>query len=252
MYQKEIDFLKEELPKAYRTFSGLSFAVSEKASFDIVTDIDQKIEIYLTEKIRAVFPQDRIHSEEFASREPLCGRTWLLDPIDGTYNFATGSPLFGIQCALWDGKAVCACAIYLPKLGEFYHAVKGEGAYCNGSRLWVKKRRAADSIVSIGDFPHGSAEDAAEQKKCMETLFPKIARFRMFGAASVDYAFVASGRTDGALLYTKNKWDLACGWLLCKEAGALVKGRKGKDYSFDSRAIFIFSDPALTNDLFKE
>ena len=245
MYEKELSFMKTVIPQAYDAFASGAFSVSDKAAFDIVTDADQNMEAFLSDQIRAAFPGDRIHAEETAFDVPLTGRTWILDPIDGTWNFAAGSPHFGVQCALWDGDGIKAAAIYLPKLSEFYWAVEGEGCYCNGKRVWVKKRPVSHAIIAFGDLSHTSSDDALAQKKLMEDWFDKAARYRMFGASSVDYTSLVSSRVDAVILFTKNKWDLAAGWLLTREAGAVVLGDHGEDYSFSSRSIRVFSSRKL-------
>ena len=248
MFESEISFLKRELPLAFQTADGVDFSVSPKGKFDVVTTADREIERILRKKILTAFPGDRVLGEEYSPEKSLSDRTWILDPIDGTWNYSAGSPLFGVQCAFWH-QGVAACCIYLPRLGEIYTAVRGEGAWCNGKRLRVTKRPADQSILSFGDLSHTRPHDAADQKRIMERYFPKIARYRMFGASSVDYAFTASSRIDGTVLFTKNVWDLACGVLLCREAGCLVLDEKGREYDFSSRGICIYSSRELFHEL---
>ncbi|MBR2616073.1 MAG: hypothetical protein IKC69_05290, partial [Clostridia bacterium] len=212
-------------------------SVSDKGAFDVVTDVDRRIELYFKSELARVFPGDTLHGEEFSSDMPLSDRTWILDPIDGTYNFATGSPHYGHQAALWDRGAVQVSVIFLPVFDEMYEAVKGHGAFCNGKRLFVSNRRFEDSILSFGDYPHKRPDDVRDQKRLMEKSFPIVARLRMFGAASVDFAYLAAGRTEGVVLFTRNKWDIAPGWLLASEVGAAVLGPEGEDYSFDCCGI---------------
>jgi len=237
MYQKEVIFLENTFREAFGRFCSDSMVVSEKGEFDVVTNIDCAIETFFAEQLKRTFPDDRLHAEEFSSDLPLVGRTWILDPIDGTYNFSTGSCHFGLQAALWDAGELQVCAIYLPRLDEMYLAIRGEGAFCNGKRIRVSERSAGEAIVSFGDLPHARPADAALQQKMMEQAYPKIARMRMFGAASIDFAMLSSGKTEAVVLLTKNKWDIAPGLLLAKEAGALTFGLVGEDYTFSSRGI---------------
>lgn len=234
---KELEFLKRILPLAYSRFCGSDVVVSEKAAFDVVTNVDKSIELYFAEELKKVFPDDALLGEEFSSQQEATGRTWTLDPIDGTYNFSIGSRLFGVQAAFMDDGEVIASVIYLPKFGELYEATKGGGAFCNGVRLSVSDRKPCESIVSFGDLPHPRPHDAKEQGRMMQNAYSSIARLRMYGAACVDFANLASGKTEGVVLFTKNKWDLCPGILLSKEAGALLLTPDGEPYRYDSRGI---------------
>ena len=235
---KELDFLKDVLVRAYDRFCSDEVLVSDKAAFDVVTNVDKGIELFFAEEVKKEFPDDLLLGEEFTSEQEVQGRTWILDPIDGTYNFSIGSRLFGLQAALMEEGEVLCSVIYLPKFGEIYEASVGEGAFCNGVRLNVSERVAEKSIVSFGDLPHARPNDAMEQGRMMQRAYTAIARLRMYGAACLDFANLASGKTEGVVLFTRNKWDLAPGLLLAKEAGATLLDPDGKPYSFEARGIF--------------
>ncbi len=249
MYEVELDFLKEFFYTANQKFCKMPFTVSEKGSFDVVTDVDRAIERDFRERLNERFPQDRLHGEEFSYEAPLRDRTWILDPIDGTYNFSTGSPHYGHQAALWDRGELKICAIYLPEFDEMYVASKGQGAFCNGRAIRVSKKDTKDAIFTFGDFPHQRPRDASHQIRIMENAIHKITRCRMFGAASVDFAYLASGRTEGTILFTKNKWDIAPGLLLVREAGGVALAPTGEEYSFDCRGIFAANKQTLFDEM---
>ncbi len=234
---KELAFLKRILPLAYSKFCESDVVVSAKAEFDVVTNVDKAIELFFAEELKKEFPGDVLLGEEFSSQQEAVGRTWVLDPIDGTYNFSIGSALFGVQAALMEDGEVVASVIYLPKFGELYEATKGGGAFCNGVRLSVSDREVSKSIVSFGDLPHPRPHDAREQGRMMQSAYSSIARLRMYGAACIDFANLASGKTEGVVLFTRNKWDLCPGLLLAKEAGAVLLNPDGEPYTFDSRGI---------------
>lgn len=241
----ELDFLKEILPRAYARFGREDVEVSAKAKFDVVTNVDKAIELYFAEEMKKAFPDDRMLGEEFSASLEPSGRTWILDPIDGTYNFSIGSRLFGVQAAFMDGDEILASVLFLPEFNELYEASLGGGAYCNGKRLSVSQRKVEDSIVSFGDLPHARPDDAAEQGRMMQKAYSSIARLRMYGAACIDFANLASGKTEGVVLFTRNKWDLCPGLLLAKEAGAVLLGEGGKPYSFESRMVFACNQKEL-------
>ncbi|MBR5295750.1 MAG: inositol monophosphatase [Clostridia bacterium] len=234
---KELEFLKNTLEKAYDLFCNTEVVVSEKAAFDVVTNVDKSVEKYFACELEKTFPGDTLLGEEFSSQNILEGRTWILDPIDGTYNFSIGSRLFGLQGAFWENGEIRATVIYLPKFSEVYTAEKGGGAFCNGKKLSVSKREVKNSIVSFGDLPHPRPNDAYDQFKMMQKAYHNIARLRMYGAACLDFANLASGKTEGVVLFTQNKWDLAPGMLLAQEAGAILYDVYGNPYSFSARGI---------------
>ena len=238
---RELDFLKRTLQSAYDLFCKEKIVVSEKEAFDVVTNVDKGIERYFSEEMKKAFPGDTLLGEEFSAGAALADRTWILDPIDGTFNFSTGSSLFGLQGAFWEKGAIRAGVIFLPAMGELYEAEIGKGAFCNGERIRVSARRVPESIVSFGDLPHARPEDAAFQGRMMQRAYGAIARLRMYGSAAVDFAFLASGKTEGVVLFTQNKWDLMPGMILAQEAGASLFGVEGEPYRFSSRGIFACS-----------
>ncbi len=247
MYEKELEFLEKTLKNAYQKYAKDKISVSEKAKFDIVTNIDCAIERYFNNELERIFPEDRMLGEEYSSRLELKDRTWILDPIDGTFNFSIGSHLFGLQAALWDRGELQVSALFMPKLGEFYCAKKGGGAYCNGVKISVSKREAGNAIISFGDLPHTRPQDTEDELKMIRNAQNTVAKIRMYGAASVDFTYLASGKTEGVVLYTKNKWDLAPGLLLCKEAGAFCFGVEGGTYNFDCRGIIACNSKEIFN-----
>ena len=190
------------------------------------------------------YPNDKILSEETNSDTVVEQCAWTIDPIDGTYNMANGIKMYGIQCAMYEDGKLNLAAIYLPHFDELYYAKSGEGAYLNDEKLNVKKSPLDHCIVSMGDFPHSRPDDAAQELQLISTLSEKIAKIRMFGAACMDFAFVAAGKTSGTVIFTKNKWDIAPGILLCQEAGALIKGDNG-DYTEKSNVVIVASSEWL-------
>ncbi len=237
MEMKELEFLKRILPLAYSRCCGNGVEVSAKAEFDVVTNVDKAIELFFAEELKKEFPDDALLGEEFSSQQEARGRTWILDPIDGTYNFSIGSPLYGVQAAFMENGEVVASVIYLPKFGELYEATKGGGAFCNGVRLSVSDREVSRSIVSFGDWSHPLPANAWEISRMMQNAYTSIARLRMYGAACVDFTNLASGKTEGVVLLTQNKWDLCPGMLLAQEAGALLLSPDGEPYTFEARGI---------------
>lgn len=246
-YIFEKNFIAENVCKAFEKYgkSG-NFVKTQKSRFDLVTDVDKNIENYLKEAIYAAFPNDRIISEETLSLEKIAGRTWIIDPIDGTCNMAHGLKLYGVQCALVDNGEIVMSYIYLPWLNEEYYALAGCGAYLNGNRISVSaETELENSIVSFGDYSHKADEYAVRQHRAIGVLYPVIAKIRMFGAACHDFTFMAGGKIDATVVLTNNLWDICAGVLLCREAGAILTNLEGEPYSFGDFGVVASSNAAL-------
>ena len=244
--KEELAFLRDTVLKAWSECGGESLNTRGKGAFDLVTDIDLAMERFITDAILGRFPGDTVVGEEFNPlRELPPGRSWTIDPVDGTVNFAHGLPLFGVQCAFCeDGKPVAA-VIYLPRFDEMYCAVKGGGATLNGKPVSVSGRSAEDAIVSLGDYSHKTLAHAAGQIERVQAIYDSVAKLRHFGAASVDFAWFAAGRTDAFLMYTRNLWDLVPGWLLATEAGGIAMSVHGGEYALSEEGIVVCASESI-------
>lgn len=237
-YEKELQFIKTQIALAYEKFGKNERTVTQKRAFDLVTDLDLNIERYLTAEIKKAFPCDTVQGEEFSSAPKTEGRVWSLDPIDGTCNMANGSKLYGVQAALIEDNEPVVGVIYLPHFDEWYYAVKGAGAWCNGKPIRVNDGvELQNALVSVGDYPHRDVETARIEHEAIRMIFPKIAKMRMFGGACMDFAFTASGKTHACVIITRNVWDIAPGLLLCREAGAMVCNLQGDAYRFGDGGV---------------
>lgn len=252
-YTAELTFISQKIREAYLRFGVTGPKdIRSKAAFDLVTEVDVAIERFLTDAILESFPSDRIHAEELHSDQEITGRTWVIDPIDGTNNFAHDIPTYGIQCCLFDGDEPMVAVIYLPCQEEMYTAIAGQGCYLNGKQVFVDKSVTADTaLISIGDFTHKSHRLAALQYKAVGYLYPRVSKLRMYGAASVDYAFFVSGRLSATVFTTRNLWDIAPGILMSREAGAIVMGLDGQPYDFTKEGVMLAANEEIAT-LMKE
>ncbi|MGM9683687.1 MAG: inositol monophosphatase family protein [Eubacteriales bacterium] len=247
-YKEELGFIVSAMREAYsREFlSGMSY-VTEKSEFDVVSRADVAIERAIGNAIKEKYPLDRIHGEETSPSSAISGRTWIIDPIDGTFNMSRGIDSYGMQCALSDCGRIVAGVIFLPLRDELYTAEYGCGAYLNGKRIGVTPREMRASVVSFGDFQHRSAEARSKQLGIMGALCEKVAKIRMFGASSIDFAHLAAGRTDAVVVFTRNRWDLAPGLAICREAGALICAPDGGEYTPDSCGVVASASQELAD-----
>ena len=184
---------------------------------DLVTDVDYLVERFLIEKIQAEYPDFAIISEEFNADTAMTENCFIIDPIDGTKNFANGLPLWGIQVACRKNGETIASVIDLPALKEFYFANES-GAYLNGEKISVREVPILNVFYAVigGDV----IEAATRMQKYGST-------HRVFGAACVAFAFLAAGRMHGVSFRAENPWDFEPGLFLAKQAGAAVKSEPG-------------------------
>lgn len=246
-YTAELTFITEKVKEAYTRYGACGPKdIRSKSAFDLVTEVDVNIERFLTDAILSAFPGDKIHAEELSSSQEITGRTWVIDPIDGTCNFAHDIPTYGIQCCLFDGGEPKLAVIFLPNQQEMYTAVVGHGCFLNGKKVTVDASVTADTaIISTGDFTHKSDRLAAMQYKAVGYLYPRVAKLRMYGAACVDFAFFVSGRLSATVFTTRNLWDIAPGILMSREAGAIVMGLDGKPYDFGCEGVMLAANEEI-------
>lgn len=185
----------------------------EKGVGDVVTTVDTEVEKHIISRIKSEYPDFDIVSEEFGSTNRLTDNCFVVDPIDGTANFAGGQFCWGVQIAVMRGGKTVASVVDLPSVGELYFADEG-GAYLNGKRISVHKlspKNAPYTIDGWGDF---------DKPEIMKNIAKTTKRFRDFGAISVSFAALARGATVGHIFLKDNAWDIIPGLFLAEKAGA--------------------------------
>ena len=222
MYQKEEKFIKNILVKTYhKVIKKHTFDVMEKGYRDVVTTLDLKTEQYIIDHIKKEFPQDQIVSEEYHSLEQLQGRSWVIDPIDGTRNFANHSHVWCMQIAFVDQGKVQTSAIYIPIFKELYFASQ-KGAWCNQKPMHVDKVKTENAIVLYEHTDDSNHELKDISEIIISNLTDHIANVRSFGSIGVDYAAVACGQFHGVIFWKDSLWDYLPGSFLCEKAGGYV------------------------------
>jgi myo-inositol-1(or 4)-monophosphatase len=214
--------------------------ITEKADRDLVSDIDVAIEREVRGYLRQVTPDiEFLGEEEGGDGDPGTGWRWVLDPIDGTSNFAHGIPLCATSLALvHDGHSVLG-VIDVPFLAQRYHAVESGGAWNGARRLAVSATASLrEAIVATGDYATGHGADRQNQAQLAVTsrLIPRVHRIRMLGTAAIDLAWLAEGRLDASITLTNPPWDMAAGVIIAREAGAMVVDIDGSPHSLRSAA----------------
>lgn len=200
--------------------------IQRKGRIDLVTSADLAIEKNVKQSLAEILPEASFLAEESVSREdlqrPLSGPTWIIDPLDGTTNFAHGFPFVAISVALWDQGEIQLGFVHLPVMNELFQASLGRGTLLNDKAVTVSSTgRMEDALVATG-FPYSVRESLPPILSWMETMLATTQGIRRAGSAAIDLAYTAAGRFDAFYEIQLKPWDTAAGWLLVREAGGKV------------------------------
>lgn len=211
------------------------FEIETKARDEVVTEVDRAIERFVVGELRALYPDDRIHGEEFGVElgvESGASRSWLVDPIDGTLNFSRGIPVYCVSIALQvDGRSVVG-AVYDPNRDELFSARRGAGARLDGAALEISACREMSDAVLVTGFPLLDNEAIEDDNLDNFAAMMRTCRtVRRLGSAALDLAYVAAGRFVGFWEFELSPWDTAAGYLLVEEAGGRVTSVGGAPYT---------------------
>lgn len=207
-----------------RIRSADSLDVTYKGAHNLVTSADLAAEKIVVERIKAAFPGHHFLSEErnpeLAPDHSFDNPLWIIDPVDGTTNYAHGHLQVGISIAYMEKRAVQAGVVHSPFQSETFTAIKGRGARLNGHPIKVSGCSSLSSALIATGFPY-EREDLRQIVKRIELVLKSCRDIRRLGAASLDICWVAMGRIDG-FYETLSAWDIAAGCLIASEAGAEV------------------------------
>jgi myo-inositol-1(or 4)-monophosphatase len=204
---------------------GTSFKISNKeGKNNLVTEYDNRSEEYIISNLKKYFPEFSFHAEESGKTEngQANGYVWVIDPLDGTVNFAHNLPIFSVSIALIKNRDILCGVIYNPILGELFVAEKNKGAYLNSEKLKVSTCDKLDNSFLVTGFPYNIDSNPGH---CVDQFIQILKRgipVRRLGSAALDLAYVAAGRFDGFWEINLNPWDVAAGVLLVEEAGGKV------------------------------
>ncbi|MBU1141848.1 MAG: inositol monophosphatase [Firmicutes bacterium] len=244
-YHQELEMLHHTVAKLFEETEAQQKEVSYKERNEVVTSSDLFIERELIKAIKKEFPNDHFHSEEFNKFTELRDRTWIIDPIDGTSNYVHHLDLFVNQIAFYDKGEVVLSYIYVPRASKVFHAIKGEGAYLNGKRIYVASSNKPNMLMSLVGISHQTAKDKHLFYHMLDFAYENSIKVRMLGTLGYEMAAVAQG--SFIVLYTDvtNFWDIAPGLLLVREAGGIVLNNEGKEYMMGDAHMFCYCDKEI-------
>jgi len=201
------------------------------AAVNLVTDIDRKAEDMVLSGLKRYFSEDAFLSEEIGEIKGSSRRKWILDPLDGTTNYAHGFPFYTISLALEDdGKPVLGLVLD-PERNELFSARRNCGAFLNNERIRVSDISELNKCLLATGFSYKIRTSKDNNVSHFKDFLFTSQAVRRAGSASLDLCYVACGRFDGFWELELNPWDTAAGWLIIEEAGGKVTDFSGKKYN---------------------
>jgi myo-inositol-1(or 4)-monophosphatase len=227
--EKAADFLRDRFGQAH--------SVKKKGAIDLVTEADEYAERLIIDTILASYPDHSILAEESGDALTRSPYQWIIDPLDGTTNFAHNLPCFSTSIALaLKGETVFG-VVENPVLHERFWAIKGEGAFLNGKAIRVSSTESVSESLLVTGFPY-------DLKTIIDTLMVRFKScleasqgIRRLGSAAIDLCYVACGRFDGFWEQNLHPWDTDAGTLIVREAGGIVTDFSGRPHLRDMKEI---------------
>lgn len=219
-------------------FFNKSFTISNKEGVNnLVTEADHAAEKAILGVIKSKYPDHYILSEEAGEIKQESEYKWVVDPIDGTVNFAHGIPLNCVSIGLEHKGEMVMGGVFNPHMNEFFFAEKGKGATLNGQPIKVSAETKAIKACLVTGFPYTYINIPNGPLEIFERFIRKGVPVRRLGSAAIDLCWVACGRFDGFYEHKLEAWDSAAGYLIVKEAGGRVTDMEGNPFSIYQHRI---------------
>lgn len=233
MFEEELNAAKEI---AYQTGQMLKqlvnkpLAIKHKGPVDLVTEADLKAEEQIVKELKKRFPRDEILTEE-AGGKTQAERLWVIDPLDGTTNYAHKFPIYAVSIGLMVKGEVKVGVVYEPNLNEMYWSKLGDGAFLNKQKIKVSQVSELNKALLATGFPYFLRERPDEVLGYFKAFSLKCQGVRRAGAATIDLCFLACGRCDGFWELGLKPWDTAAASLILQEAGGKLTKLDGTDFN---------------------
>ncbi|MBN1300034.1 MAG: inositol monophosphatase [Melioribacteraceae bacterium] len=217
---------------------GKNFEIEYKTNeLNLVTEIDKKSEYTIKQYIKKNFPGHGILAEESGSEKGSGEFNWIVDPLDGTTNFAHGLPIFSVSIGIMKGNETICGVVYDVMRDALYTAELSSGAFLNGNKINVKKNNNLATSVLVTGFPYDIKENPDNAIEKFASFLTSCRAVRRLGSAAIDFCYVAQGVFEGFWEVSLNPWDVCAGKLIVEEAGGLVTDFNGNQISPFSKQI---------------
>ncbi len=235
---KDIIQISHEAGEIVREGFGKNFNIEYKTNeSNLVTDIDKASEKHIKEFIAKKYPSHSILAEEGGETNNDSEYLWVVDPIDGTTNFAHGLPIFSISIGLQRNGKTIAGVVYDVMQDITYSAEKGGGAYANSKKIKVSGNDKLARSVLVTGFPYNISDNPENALEKFAALTKASRGIRRLGSAAIDFCYVANGVFDGFWEVYLHPWDICAGILLVEEAGGMVTGFNGEEIDIYTKRI---------------
>lgn len=212
-------------------YFGQPLDIEFKGDVDLVTKVDRLSEEAIVSIIRSAYPDHRILAEEGTNQAGASEYCWIIDPLDGTTNYAHSFPCFAVSIGLEEAGEMVAGVVYDPVRDECFTAMEGGGAYLNGKAIHVSRIDKLNSALLATGFPYDRRQRPDDYLGLFRKFMMKAQEIRRPGSASIDLCYLASGRIDGFWECKLKPWDVAAAVVIVREAGGRISDFKGNKFS---------------------
>ncbi len=213
--------------------------IDKKGAFNLLTEADIESEKKIITTIREAFPDHAILAEESGASEGTGEYRWLIDPLDGTTNFAHQLPIFAISIALTIDAEIVLGLVLNPMDGELFSAISGQGAELNGKPIKVSSTESVCESLLVTGFPYNFSEVEEPLMRRFTVCQNASQGVRRLGSAALDLCYVACGRFDGFWEQNLNPWDTAAGAVIATEAEAVITNFSNKSFTVNQKEILV-------------
>lgn len=220
-----------ESGKIQRKYFEKNINIRHKGETDLVTDVDMACQEKIIELIKGTFPDDDVISEEKKNDFDGNKNRWIVDPLDGTTNYAHGYPFFCTSIAYEENGEITCGVVYNPIFNELFFGKKGRGAYLNGERIQVSSVHDLKQALLSTGFPYNIVSIERNNVDHFLNFLFKAQAVRRDGSAALNLCYVACGRFDAFWELSLNSWDMAAGCLMVNEAGGILTNLQGDEFS---------------------
>jgi myo-inositol-1(or 4)-monophosphatase len=220
-----------------KSYYGGAFRVAFKGELDLVTQADTESEAQVLSILRARLPDVSILAEESGVSDRDTAQRFIVDPLDGTTNFAHAYPMFAVSIGYEEDGRVRAGVVYDPIREELFTAEQGRGAFLNGSKLHVSTTDRIEHSLLVTGFPYDLKDDLEGNLRLFERFMGIARAIRRDGSAALDLCYVAAGRFDGFWEEKLGPWDTAAGALIVEEAGGRVTDLRGGTFHYTQKGV---------------
>jgi myo-inositol-1(or 4)-monophosphatase len=214
--------IAQEAGQLIKEGASKEFNVSYKGPVDLVTSVDLASQRLIKKRLASAFPTHQIIAEESGNVAATKQYAWIVDPLDGTTNFAHKFPIFSVSIALKTNNQIVLGVVHEINFAETFWAIKGEGAWLNGKKIKTSQINDLDKALLATGFPYNLRNNYQPVMKLFSSFALKTQGIRRAGAATIDLCYVACGRLDGFWELGLKPWDMAAGSLIVEEAGGKV------------------------------